>query len=1201
MKKTLLLGLLLCGQISFGQSSESLKPILFLNETVGASAEDEGRIIEYNNYRYVVVQHPDLKIQSDFYGFETLDYIPNNAAFARVSKENFQSAKSGVEAAGGRILNLKDAWRLSKPLYTANYNEWAWAPDQTNLVLWVQYYKGLSHFQVMQDLMAHGITIQQEVAADRRFEIVFSPDHMDQLLALSYVQYIEERFAPGEPENYTARTNHRVNYLQQARFNDGINYDGTGIMVAHNDAGLISDHIDFKGRFTNVNTQFSNTDHGFHTAGTIFGAGNRDPYGEGMASGADLAYYDYPDALNGSDNLYSTINARLTSNSFSNGCNFGYSTWSQQLDKDAYDAPYLLHVFSAGNNGASNCANNFGAGIGWGNITGGHKQAKNVVTVGNVTRTDALANSSSRGPATDGRIKPDIVAVGTSVYSTTDANGANTYNSKTGTSMSCPGVTGTLAVLMQAYKDLNNGSEAHGSLLKGALMNTAEDLGNPGPDYRFGYGRINARRAYEVIENNWYDVDSVSTGDSAVFTLNIPANTAQARFLVIWPDREASPAAARDLVNDLDMKVAFGGTNYLPWVLNPTANAASLNSNAVRARDSLNNIEQVTLDNPTAGAATLTVYGENVPTGGDQTFYVIAYYESNDLVVSYPVEGQGLPTGASEIIRFDAPQTTSHTAEYSLDGGSTWININTTATARQISWVIPNITNDDVYMRVRSAFDTTMVGPLTIVQAPGQVNFLAACPDSVHIDWNDIPGVSGYVVYQLGTKYMDSIAYVPNSEAWIAHNPNVNDWFAVAAVVNDSNIGFRSDAYEKSIGVFNCAIPNDLLLEAVLAPGNAEIPTCVETPESDLPMFLIRNTGTTAFSNFDVKFRRNGSATVATETVNRTINPGDTIIYTFQSNRVTLLNNVATRYLFWIEANDGNPYNDTIINTFRKFSNSTEVSVPYSQDFENFSNCATNTNCEQTNCTLIEGWYNYQNLIGDFIDFRTNSGTTASSGTGPNRDANPGNSVGKYIYLEASGSCDSADAMVITPCINLDSTYRPHATIYYHMNGTDHMGRLAVDVYDGRRWYMNVAPEIVGHQGATWEPLTVDLTPYSGKTINVRYRAKTGEGFRSDIALDDFSVIDSSGVGIDEDAWAAGLRLFPNPSKGRFTLSSNFEMSANTNIEITDLSGALIWKGQFEANSGKDMVLDLSSSAPGVYLMTISNDDYRTSLRMIKE
>ncbi len=1203
MRKTILFlsALVLSASTSMAQSIND--PILFGNETVRANEHHQNEALTYGNYHYVVIQHPDLKVVKDFYGFEALDYIPKHAAFARVSNGNFSQAKQNLENAGGQVLEINDAWLLSENMFQHNYPEWAWAEDGQSMIMWITYWRGLSHLEIVQQLQAQEIFIRQEVPSDRRIEIVFDPENVDQLLDLGFVQYLEEKYAPGEPENFTARTNHRTNYLQQGAYNGGLNYDGSGIMVAHNDAGGITPHIDFKGRFSQ-SAGGAGSDHGDHTAGTISGAGNRDPYGVGMAPGADMFYREYPSNLNDADNIYVSMNARLTSNSFSNGCNQGYTTWSQQLDKDAFDNPLMLHVFSAGNNGSASCSNNYGAGIGWGNITGGHKQAKNVVTVGNVTRVDGLAPSSSRGPASDGRIKPDIVAVGTQVYSTTDANGPNTYNSKTGTSMSCPGVTGTLAVLMEAYKDLNNGNEAEGALLKGIIQNTADDLGNAGPDYRYGYGRLNAKRAFEVIEDGSYVMDSVGTGDSVTVNMTIPANTSQARFFIIWADPEASTAAARDLVNDLDLSVDYNNTTYLPWVLDPTPNAANLNSPAVRSRDSLNNMEQVTIDNPSAGTASIKVKGFNVPQGGDQRFYLIAFYEEDKLEITYPTPGMPVATGNAELIRFDAPHAAIHTAEISIDGGTTWSTAGTTFnnSARSITWSVPNYTNDQVYLRIRSSFDTAVVGPITIAPVPSNLTVVASCPDSVSLDWSDVSGVSGYIVYQLGAKYMDSVTYVTSSDAVIPHNPLNNDWYAVASVVNDTSAGFRSVAIEKTPGVFNCVVPNDLTLEAVLAPGNGDIATCAAGSNADRPSVLIRNTGSSSYSSVDVGFVRNGT-TATVETVNRTINPGDTIIYHFNA-RLTLLNNVNLSYQFWISANpDNNPFNDTLnINTRYVNTNSSVLTVPHFEDFESFSICSDNADCGGTQCNLSQGWYNYQNFLSDDIDFRTHSGPTFSSGTGPNFDHNPGTSNGKYIYLESSGGCDSASAMVLTPCLDLSGAFRPYATIYYHMNGLNEMGRLAVDVYDGERWHLDIAPAVVGHQGAQWEPLSADLSAFTGKTINIRYRAKTGNGFRSDLSLDDFSIVDSSGVGLNENALANGMRVYPNPSAGRFTLESEIDLNKDTKIQIRDLSGQLVWTGNFVSNKGqKRMEIDLSNFADGVYLIEVQSDEQQASMRLIKE
>src|SRR5690606_31673975 len=162
-----------------------------------------------------------------------------------------------------------------------------------------------------------------------------------------------------------------------------------------------------------------------------------------------------------------------------------------------------------------------------------HKQAKNCMTVGNLTYQDVLANSSSRGPARDGRIKPDICAVGSSVNSTVDPN---TYALKTGTSMSCPGVAGTLAQLYHAYKDLNSNNNPQSALIKAAVLNTGDDLGNAGPDYKYGWGRINARRAYNLLQSNQYLLDTVANAASKNHIITVPAGTAELRVMVYWAD-----------------------------------------------------------------------------------------------------------------------------------------------------------------------------------------------------------------------------------------------------------------------------------------------------------------------------------------------------------------------------------------------------------------------------------------------------------------------------------------------------------------------------------------------------------------------------------------------------------------------------------------------------------------------------------------
>lgn len=171
----------------------------------------------------------------------------------------------------------------------------------------------------------------------------------------------------------------------------------------------------------------------------------------------------YPHIVDAAANLIN-LGTVITSTSYSQGCGGEYTNDASAVDEQIRENPALIHVFSAGNAGTSDCG--YGAGSGWGNITGGYKAAKNTIACGNLDYLGNLATSSSRGPAADGRIKPDICANGVDQLSTEPPND---YAPGGGTSAAAPSIAGIVATLYHAFKIHNNGQNPESPLIKACL------------------------------------------------------------------------------------------------------------------------------------------------------------------------------------------------------------------------------------------------------------------------------------------------------------------------------------------------------------------------------------------------------------------------------------------------------------------------------------------------------------------------------------------------------------------------------------------------------------------------------------------------------------------------------------------------------------------------------------------------------------
>ncbi len=977
-------------------------------------------------YYYKIVQFYNIPTQSEkelmkTLGMEFLDYIPNKAYI--VSFPSNFNARELIEFNIRSIVDISPEYKQSPTILDKEYPSWAMRTNNEIAII-VNYYSNID-YQFATDALESIISksIQNDVLANYQICQVKISD-LEKIIDLPYVSYVEPHYPPGEPENYTGKTLHQSNILD-SDYDAGRHYDGTGVNVMLQDDGYIGPHVDYEGRIGFQYISYNGGDHGDHCAGIIFGAGNIDPTTTGMAPGANLYTYgaapEYP-GFNLIPSHYSSNEIRITSTSYSNGCNAGYTSLARTMDIQINEYPSLMHVFSAGNSGTLNCS--YGAGSGWGNVTGGHKIGKNVIATANLDYKDALSNSSSRGPAHDGRIKPDISAKGSSVYSTKNPN---TYTTKSGTSMACPGIAGSLAQLYQAYKEINSGQEPKGGLMKALILNTAKDLGNPGPDFKYGWGRIKNLRAVLTLEDNRYFTDEIIQGQANTHQIYIPEGTKQAKIMVYWTDKEASVGTSKALVNDINIIVSDAfNVEYYPWLLSHYPNPDSLNKPAGKGIDYLNNMEQVAIENPQEGTYDLIIDGFEIPFG-PQEYYVVYEFIMDDITLTYPQGGESFPPGESVTIRWDAYGTNDNfSIDYSIDNGVGWTNINDniSGSLRYYNWALPAIITGEAKIKIsRNGISDMSVETFSIMEEVEEIDFVRSCPNSVLIGWDPVDDAVSYDVYMLGDKYMEIVGSTTVDSIFIDDvNSEEENWFSIRAIGPDNAIGRRSIAELKQTGIWNCQYNKDLAVSDIIAPPTGVLYDCQDYSDSEVKV-EISNPGLETMSDISLYFQFENEP-IVNETYTGTLEPGEKIIYAFNSG-ISLNSTGVYELTVWIEQpEDENTFNNIIEGVLDLKPAQTIPNFELTH-FDEFDVCGYEPDCEDFTCYIDNKWYNLQNNVNDNIDWRLLNGITPTPNTGPIGDHTTGTIEGNFLYLEASIVCFNKIAILMSPCFDLSSLSNP--------------------------------------------------------------------------------------------------------------------------------------------------------------------------------
>jgi hypothetical protein len=726
---------------------------------------------------------------------------------------------------------------------------------------------------------------------------------------------------------------------------NGLQLSGKGITAGVGDNADPTSHLDLLNNTINRNPlPLSGGNHGTRVSGIITGDGLVDECYNGVAPSAQLItdYYDY--IITKAPVYKKDFGLSVTNNSYYlgyNRCpgNGAYNELSVYTDGQVYQDSTLLHVVAAGNDGALTCAS---YPLSYGTIKSGYQTGKNVLTVGNyyIFNPQGILASSSRGPVNDGRIKPEILAPGSNFYSTTINNN---YNNGFGTSFSAPMITGVYSLLAERYKQLNNDALPHAGLMKAVLCNTATDRGQPGPDYIHGFGLVQPYRALRNIENKRYLKGTVSQGQSFIHTLAVPQGTTRLKVMLYWHDPSGSPAAPLSLQHDLDLQVTDQNQTYLPWVLNPAPDQVS--SPAIRGTDRINNIEQVTFDNPSGTNLQIQVNGHAI-LNGPQDFYITWEFYENDIKLLHPIGGEKFTPGVTisyEAISWDAPDNSNENLliEYTTNDGNTWTQIadNVPAKSNWFFWTIPNIAVAKAKVRItRKSDNSTYVTPgtFTIIGRPTLTSAIP-CEGAVNLSWNAIANATDYEVFQLKDYQWEK----KGTTSALQYNIRGLDrttryWFSVRPRITDS-AGRRTRAIAVTPSVSTpctaAEFDKDLKVDLLVSPVNGRKFTQTELTSEQEVIVKIKNLDNVVSSTaYEVGYQINDGPIIIEQSA-IPIPASSSIDYLF-TTKANLSATDSFRIRAYVkQTGDQRTENDEQTFLVRHLEN-TPVTLPHVEDFE---------------------------------------------------------------------------------------------------------------------------------------------------------------------------------------------------------------------------------------------------------------------------
>ncbi|HUR66556.1 MAG TPA: S8 family serine peptidase, partial [Chitinophagaceae bacterium] len=879
---------------------------------------------------FVVIQFEQIpgeqqKKEMRSQGIELLDYIPANAYTATITGTHDVTFLKQHKARA--LVQLTALQKMQPELAAGNFP--ARAIKVAGAVdVCISFPRSFTYEEVQRELLSKNFDI---ISSDQKnyriISVRVSVQRLGELALLPCVEYVQA--VPGEDTPLSplwgnrGRDAMRVSQLNAPFSQGGKNLKGNGIVIGIGDDADPQGHVDFTGRLiTRAASSYFTNSHGTHVTGIAAGAGIRNEVRTGYAPRSTVVSQVFSGIFLNAPAYVTDHGMVITNNSYGENVNecasFGvYDLYSRLLDQQAFDLPSLQHVFAAGNSGHLNCApftDSFRT------VLGGYQSAKNVLTVGNARPNNELIFfTSSKGPVRDGRIKPEITGVGTFITSAGPPP-FDYYFENTGTSMAAPAIAGGMALLYEKYRLMNPipapGLNPKNGLVKALVCNSGEDWGRPGPDFVHGFGVANFWRAVDMLENNRFVVGNIAPFASPqTLFITVPAGLAEMKVMLYWNDPPAAAIATQTLINDLDLEVQPpAGPVVLPLVLDTAS--ASVKNDAHNGVDHINNIEQVVIKNPVAGSYTIRTKATSITQNPSQEYFIVYDFVPVETKLTAPMGGEAYLQGENIQVQWDSygDPANTFTLEYSLDNGSNWtlLKNNIGADKRHYfyntplppEWFIAPVTATTDQALVRITRNGTAITSTSLPFVIHDTLFTnlspVQCEGYISIDWNAIPGATGYEVMMLQGTEMVTVATVSAATLTYTFGGLSKDsvyWVTARPLIGASNSpGRRGLAVFRKPDSGTCFGPlsyndNDIKIDSVLSPLRSGRLFTSTALGSSVPVTVkIKNLDDAVTSgNFTISYQLDGGAVVNETITAPNIPGGGTYTHTFNvANNINL-------------------------------------------------------------------------------------------------------------------------------------------------------------------------------------------------------------------------------------------------------------------------------------------------------------------------